>query len=89
MTTATRPLVCRHCGDHLTPIPGGWIGPDDWESCRDTGTLHDPTHRYIKICWHCFSNIHLSDPGCVWVDDGLRETCGTGGQRHQPTIVDG
>lgn len=88
MTTPdTQTRVCRHCGDYITPFPGGWAGPDDWESCKDTGEFHEPADSFIKICRHCYSDIHLSDPGCVWVDVELRENCEGRSQRHQPTIV--
>lgn len=42
MTTATQALVCRHCGDLLRPVPGGYVGPGGWDVCADRGTFHEP-----------------------------------------------
>ncbi len=33
---------CRHCGETITPIPGGWIGAGGWDSCPDSDTFHEP-----------------------------------------------
>lgn len=41
MTAETR-TVCRFCRQPITRIPGGWIDGEGWDSCADSGNVHEP-----------------------------------------------
>jgi hypothetical protein len=42
VTASAETVVCRHCREPITYIPGGWLDPDDYDFCQDTGTPHEP-----------------------------------------------